>query len=202
MKILAVIGSPREDSLCFIATNAVLQNIKLNYADIELDLIDLRETPLPFFSTSEFKNSEFYPDIARKVIAADAFLLATPDFHGSMSGILKNFLDHFWQEFAGKLFAYICASNDKGLTAMDHIRTAVRQCYAWSMPYGICISRNDMDDNNSISNPDLIFRLSMLARDLSIYAPIIANQRRNDLNGNDTFTFLARIRNMPPAMQL
>ena len=30
---------------------------------------------------------------------ADAFVLATPDYHGSMSGTMKNFLDFFWKEF-------------------------------------------------------------------------------------------------------
>jgi NAD(P)H-dependent FMN reductase len=38
------------------------------------------------------------------VIWADAFVLASPDYHGSMSGVMKNFLDHFWEEFAGKAF--------------------------------------------------------------------------------------------------
>ena len=33
---------------------------------------------------------------------ADAFVLGSPDYHGSMSGALKNFLDYHWQEFAGK----------------------------------------------------------------------------------------------------
>jgi NAD(P)H-dependent FMN reductase len=68
---------------------------------------------------------------------ADAFILATPDYHGSMAGSMKNFLDYFWSEFAGKLFGYICSSHEKGLTVMDQMRTAVRQCYGWSMPYGI-----------------------------------------------------------------
>jgi FMN reductase len=41
---------------------------------------------------------------------ADAFILATPDYYGSMSGSIKNFVDYFWSEFAGKLFGYICSS--------------------------------------------------------------------------------------------
>ena len=75
--------------------------------------------------------------VAEVVTWADAFLLATPDYHGSMSGAMKNFLDYHWEEFAGKLFGYICASHEKGLTAMDQMRTAVRQCYGWSLPYGV-----------------------------------------------------------------
>jgi FMN reductase len=33
---------------------------------------------------------------------ADAFVLASSDYHGSMSGALKNFLDHFWEELLEK----------------------------------------------------------------------------------------------------
>jgi azobenzene reductase len=32
---------------------------------------------------------------------------------------MKNFLDHFWEEFAGKVFGYICTSHEKGLTVMS-----------------------------------------------------------------------------------
>ena len=70
-------------------------------------------------------------------------MLATPDYLGSMSGSLKNFLDYFWSEFAGKTFGYIVASHEKGPTVMDQMRTSVRQCYGWSMPYGISISPDE-----------------------------------------------------------
>ena len=67
----------------------------------------------------------------------DAIVIATPDYHGSMSGAVKNFLDYHWKEFTGKLFGYVVASHEKGLTVMDQLRTAVRQCYGWSLPYGV-----------------------------------------------------------------
>ena len=39
------------------------------------------------------------------VVGADVFILASPDYHGSISGTLKNFLYHFYKEFGGKVFA-------------------------------------------------------------------------------------------------
>jgi len=71
---------------------------------------------------------------------ADAFVLASPDNHGSMSGSMKNLLDFYWEEFAGKTFGYICSSHETGLTVMDQMRTAVRQCYGWSLPYGVSVN--------------------------------------------------------------
>jgi hypothetical protein len=40
----------------------------------------------------------------------------------------------------GKLFACIVASHEKGLTAMDQMRTVMRQRYAWRMPYGVSVN--------------------------------------------------------------
>jgi NAD(P)H-dependent FMN reductase len=71
---------------------------------------------------------------------ADAFVLVSLDYHGSMSGSIKNFLDYYWKEFAGKIFGYICTSHEKGLTVLDQMRTAVRQCYGWSLPYSISVN--------------------------------------------------------------
>jgi NAD(P)H-dependent FMN reductase len=113
---------------------------------------------------------------------ADAFILATPDYHGSMSGSIKNFLDYFWSEFAGKTFGYIVASHEKGLTVMDQMRTAVRQCYGWSMPYGISINpEDDFNERRDLISRKLSSRLDMLARDLVVYGKLIREQFVNDL---------------------
>jgi hypothetical protein len=48
---------------------------------------------------------------------------------------------------------YLCASHEKGLTVMDQLRTAVRQRYGWSMPYGVSINEDqDFDANGDICN--------------------------------------------------
>ena len=126
---------------------------------------------------------------------ADAFVLASPDYHGSMSGALKNFLDHYWAEFAGKLFGYICASHEKGLTVMEQMRTAVRQCYGWSLPYGVAFNGDqDFDAEGNITRPLVAERLQMLARDLVAYGAIIREQFVSDIGGTATDTFAARYR--------
>ena len=71
--------------------------------------------------------------------------------------------------FAGKLFGYVCASHEKGLTVMDHMRRAVRQCYGWSLPYGVSVhGEQDFDATGAVTNPRLTARLRMLARDFRI----------------------------------
>lgn len=124
-----------------------------------------------------------------------AFILATPDYHGSMSGTMKNFLDYFWSEFAGKTFGYICASHEKGLTVMDQMRTAVRQCYGWSLPYGVSVhSVNDFDPNGAITNSKIQKRLEMMVRDLAVYGELIHKQFNSDLNDSEPNTFATHYR--------
>jgi NAD(P)H-dependent FMN reductase len=112
-----------------------------------------------------------------------------------MSGPMKNFLDHYWQEFAGKTFGYICASHEKGLTVMDQMRTAVRQCYGWSLPYGISVNgEEDFNEAGEIVSSLLTKRLRMLARDLVVYGGLIRKQFVQDLSSKESDTFVARYR--------
>jgi FMN reductase len=165
--VLGVGSSLRERSYSTSGLKLLLSKAKSKIA--ETRLLDLRQTNLPMlYSTRE--DTEEIVQATKLVKWADAFVLATPDYHGSMSGSLKNFLDYFWSEFAGKTFGYIVASHEKGLTVMDQMRTAVRQCYGWSLPYGISInSEEDFNDKMELTNKKLMSRLDMMARDLVVY---------------------------------
>jgi FMN reductase len=106
---------------------------------------------------------------------------------------MENFLDYHWEEFAGKLFGYLCASHEKGLTVMDQMRTAVRQCYGWSLPYGCSVhGEHDFDASGSVSNAHLVARLRMLAHDLVIYGTLLRDQFRRDVADRTADTFAAR----------
>ena len=192
-KVLGISSSQGEFSFSAAGLKTTLEKIKRNGTDVEL--LDLKQTTLPLFSTATNKN--YAIDMATKMVKnADAFILATPDYHGSMSGSMKNFLDYYWSEFSGKLFGYICASHEKGLTAMDQMRTAIRQCFGWSMPYGISINGDkDFDADRNIVNEQLTSKLSMLARDLTVYGKLINEQFTADLKSTDSDTFVANYRN-------
>ena len=182
LNVLGVGSSMRQGSYSTIALNMILDMAKGNEA--ETKLLDLRQTNLPMLYAAKYYTHEIV-HATELVEWADAYILATPDYHGSMSGSLKNFLDYFWSEFAGKTFGYIVASHEKGLTVMDQMRTAVRQCYGWSIPYGVSINpEDDFDDKRKVINKRLSSRLDMLARDLVVYGKLIRKQFVNDLLQN------------------
>ena len=190
INVLGVTGSLRQDSYSTLGLKIVLEEA-IKYGS-ESYLLDLRELNLPLYdpggpSTSNESTSNNTSKIALERTAtalkwADALILASPDYHGSMSGTLKNFHDYFWEEFAGKTFGYIVASHEKGLTVADQMRTAIRQCYGWSMPYNISINgEKDFDSKGTLVNSTLAKRLKMLARDLVIYGTLIRKQFLSDV---------------------
>jgi FMN reductase len=190
LKLLGVSGSLREKSSGLRAIRTILDHAKSLGA--EPRLLDLRVADLPMYNP----DAEPDPRVTRvlaDVAWADAFILASPDYHGTMSGAMKNFLDYHWGEFAGKLFAYFCSSHERGVTVMEGMRLAVRQCYGWSLPYGVAIhSEHDLDNEGNITNPKIQDRLRMTARDLVVYGTLLRTQFDKDVTSKAPDSFASR----------
>lgn len=193
IRLLGVCGSMRANSYSTRVAAIALAAAREHGA--ETRMLELSAIDLPTYNPDN--ESMDHPGLhgaTEAVNWADAFLLASPDYHGSMSGAMKNFLDFYWSEFAGKLFAYVCASHEKGLTVMEQMRTSVRQCYGWSLPYGVSVyGEKDFDPSGRlVSQVDR--RLQMLSRDLVVYGALIRGQFQADLAEGVKETFAARYR--------
>lgn len=191
LQVLVICGSNSGDSSTKVALLEVARQLK--EAGCAVDILDLHEMQLPLLNPENAWTQPYYAPLKERVTRADAFVLGTPDYHGSISGALKNFTDHFWKEFAGKLFGTVVASYEKGLTVHDQLRTIARQCYAWAMPYGVSLEeRMDIKDGK-IASESCAGRLEMFSRDLRVYGRLLAERRRADLAGTES-GFLARHR--------
>jgi FMN reductase len=191
LNVLAVVGSLNKVSSVRFVVNHATNGLKAAGANV--DLLDLLNEPLTLFNPELYQGVTGFPELKARVDRADVFILGTPDYHGSMSSTIKNFLDHFWHEFAGKLFATIVASHEKGLTVTDQLRTVARQCYAWSLPYGVSFADQTDVKGETIASDALRSRLEMMVRDVHVYGEVLARQRRADLVSNEP-GFMARWR--------
>jgi len=191
LKIFAVVGSTNVSSV----TRGVIFHVAedLRRQGCTVDVLDLSKESLALFNVETAYTQPGFALLKARVETADVFLLGTPDYHGSISSALKNFLDHFWKEFAGKLFATIVASPEKGLTVTDQLRTVARQCYAWSLPYGVAFAEKQHVVDGQIVSDSFKGRLEMFVRDIRVYGGLLAKQRQADLAGTNP-NFLARAR--------
>lgn len=97
MNIEIISGSPRSESV----TNrvAVFLHKKLAAETTHnIDLLDVRDYPLPLlqkvWKSADDAPKEWQP-LAKRVFAADAFILVSPEYNGGYSPAMKNLLDHF-----------------------------------------------------------------------------------------------------------
>jgi NAD(P)H-dependent FMN reductase len=191
LKVLCVVGTSAAKS----ATHTVVEHIArgLHALGADVDVFDPNKEPLLLFNPESSYVAREFLQLKERVEQADAYVLGTPDYHGSISSTLKNFLDHFWQEFTGKLFAQVVCSHEKGLTVIDQLRTVARQCYAWTLPYGLSFaSSTDLKDGEIIAAA-LDERIKMFVHDLQVYGLVLREQRRADLSSRCP-GFLARMR--------
>ena len=191
LKVLTVVGSQRGKSITRVVVRDVAVRLRANGCAV--DILDLGKEPLPLYNPERAASTPGFAALQVRVERAAVFVLGTPDYHGSISSTLKNFLDHFWREFTGKLFATIVSSHEKGLTVTDQLRTVARQCYAWSLPYGVSVAEDQDVSDGRIVSPTLRKRLVMLERDVRVYGKLLARQRRADLATSEP-GFLARLR--------
>lgn len=135
-KILAFAGSTRTDSwnkkLIRLAADAA------RAAGAEVTLIDLRDLPLPLYD-GDLEASSGLPESAKKLkklmIEHDGFLISSPEYNSSISGVLKNAIDWASRKetpdepglvaFAGKTAAIVSASPGAlgGLRGLVHLRS-------------------------------------------------------------------------------
>ncbi len=107
IKVVGIIGSLRQGSYSALALKEAVNRVQALGATV--DLLDLREMQLPFCNGGD--EYPDYPDVdilREKVKAADALILATPEYHGSVSGVMKNALDLMsFEHLSGKVTGMI-----------------------------------------------------------------------------------------------
>ena len=89
---MAVIGSLHQSSVTKVAVLHVAEGLHKQGAVV--DVLDL-SAESPLINTDTTFTADYYGPLKERVKAADVFVLGTPDYHGSVSGALKNFTDHF-----------------------------------------------------------------------------------------------------------
>jgi len=98
--ILGFAGSLRKGSYNKALLRAAME---LMPKDAKLEIFDLEGIP-PFNQDLETQMPEKVKEFKAKIRAADAILIATPEYNFSMSGVLKNAIDWASRPYADNSF--------------------------------------------------------------------------------------------------
>lgn len=105
MRILAINGSPRENSNTAVLLNAFLEGVK--GSEVHTELINLSEKKIGYCHACDDcgkkENCNFDDDMSDlygKLKDCDIIILGSPVYFGNVTGLMKNFIDRL--RFAGK----------------------------------------------------------------------------------------------------
>jgi NAD(P)H-dependent FMN reductase len=128
MKVQIIVGSTRQGRV----TDKVAQwvaNEAANLADTTIEVVDLKDYPLPFFdeavSPQYNPNRQPAPAVKTwldKLADADAYVIVSPEYNRSYPGVLKNALDFVDFQFANKPIAIVAHGSTGGAQAVASLR--------------------------------------------------------------------------------
>lgn len=104
---------------------------------------------LPIFTLDGAASSEPASALVDAVRAADAVIIATPGYHGGMSGLVKNAIDHLEllrdderPYLDGRAVGVIVAASGWQAcgTALVAVRSAIHALRGWPTPFGVTVN--------------------------------------------------------------
>lgn len=162
MRVVGIAGSLRPKSRTHQALGIVLH--KLQERGVDVQLLDVREMQLPFCS-GDFSYPD-YPDVLRlrdAVRASQGIIFASPEYHGTISGVLKNAIDLLDPaDIEGRVVGLISIlGGAQSSSSLDTLRAICRQLHAWAIPEQVIIAYSEraFDGLGNLTDPDLPVRI-------------------------------------------
>jgi chromate reductase len=169
-KVLTFAGSTRQDS--FNKKLAAEAAVIANQMGAEATFIDLRDLNIPFYDEDLEKELGGMPEGAKilrqMMIQSDKIIIASPNYNGSFTAVLKNALD--WASrneegkasrdaFKGKKFLLVATSPGKkgGINGLGHLRDVITNIGGEVIQeeYGIPNANTSFNPQGQIQIPEL-----------------------------------------------
>jgi NAD(P)H-dependent FMN reductase len=125
-RIAVIIGSTRSTRFADKPAQWILKQAQAR-DDLQVELVDLREFPLPFFdepASNRWMPSQ-NPEAMRwqkKIAQYDGFIFVVAEYNHSITAALKNALDQAYKEWNRKPFTAIGYGGVGGARAVEHLR--------------------------------------------------------------------------------
>ncbi len=131
MKIHIIIGTTRQNRFSEKAASYIYQEAKKR-KDIDVELVDLRDYPLPFFnepvspSMFDMAKHEYVNEVAKKwtskIAEADGFIIVTGEYNHGYPAVLKNALDYVFKEWNKKAVGFVSYGSAGGARSIEQLR--------------------------------------------------------------------------------
>ena len=190
MQIQVVLGTDRAGRFSE-KVGAWLMHRLEDRRDIQPELVDLRDFPMPFYGQPvppAYGHRNYPPDVARwasTVDRADGYIIVTAEYNHGYPAVLKNALDHAFPEFNRKPVAFVGYGNVGGARAIEQLRLVTVELEMAPLRHAVHILPDVMRSVFGAADPNdvelfasLDERLDALATDLCWWTDALREARR------------------------
>lgn len=131
MKIQVILGSTRQGRFGDKPAKWIYEKLKA-IPEVEAELLDLRDYPLPFFDEpkSPASSGGVYTlpagrKWADKIGEADGYIIVTPEYNHGPPAVLKNALDYVYKEWNNKPVGFVSYGTVGGARVVEQLRNIV-----------------------------------------------------------------------------
>lgn len=170
MKLVGVSGALAGEKTS-VAVDSVLAAVKRYDASIQTELIDMRDYDIEFAAGLPLSayNEDTW-NVVKKILGADFLIFGTPIYQASLSGALKNLLDHLPEyAFKNKVTGMVATgwSNRHFLVMEYHLGSILSYFKGLTPANNVFIHNDAFDIESSQITDDRIFeRIDQLAEEM------------------------------------
>jgi NAD(P)H-dependent FMN reductase len=156
-KIGIILGSTRPGRNGAQVAKWVL-DIASQRTDAEFELVDLADYPLPHLdealppSLGQYQN-DHTKQWAAKIASFDGFVMVTPEYNHSTSGVLKNAIDYLYAEWNNKALGIVSYGGVGGARAAEHLRLIAGELQMADVRQQVALSLLTEFENFSVFKP-------------------------------------------------
>jgi NAD(P)H-dependent FMN reductase len=174
IRITGICGSLSENGATRKALTTALAGASEYNA--ETSLLELRDLDLVFYGS--VSSDDYPPDVIRlrnTLKESQGIILATPEYHGTLSGVLKNMLDLMSiEDFETKIVGLVGVAGGHvgAINSLNTMKTICRNLHCWVLPQEVSIasSAQAFDNDGNAKDPALEQRLLNVGRQVVKFA--------------------------------
>jgi len=128
LNLKVILGSTRQGRFSDKPARWIAELLKKKEG-VSVELLDLRDYPMPFFNEAETPNYKKQPYTdpsvmkwTAKIAEADGFVVIAPEYNHGYPAVLKNALDYIGAEWRDKAVSFVSYGSAMGARSVEQLR--------------------------------------------------------------------------------
>ena len=186
LNIKVILGSTRPTRFGIQPAEWIVNEAK-KIESFNVELIDLKSYPLPFFDEEVGPSriekpyeGEIISSFTKKMAEADGFIMVTPEYNHGPSAVLKNALDYVYKEWNRKPVAFASYGSVGGARAIEQLRQIVIELQMVPIKHSLNLTNHwaNLDENGILKTDSYQNQMEPMLKELECWAQVLKTAKQ------------------------